>query len=99
MNEVKGTMVFNVLGASRYNFEGISVTKVFTQQDSDGREDVVGVEVVECGGDLALFDHFRGLSFPLEMRCEVKFVRGARGRASVRVVSASPVKPISSKAA
>jgi hypothetical protein len=84
-------VVLNVLGASRYNFDGISGVKVFTHQESDG-ENSVGMEVVEYGGDLALFDHFRGLNYPLEMSCEIKITRGARGRAGLRILSASPVR-------
>jgi hypothetical protein len=86
-------MVFQVLGASRYNFDGVSGTKVFTQQDSEGNDNVVGMEVVEYSGDLALFDHFRALPFPLEMSCEVRVTRGARGKAGLRILSASPVRP------
>jgi hypothetical protein len=88
---VNTKMTFYVLGASRYDFDGISGTKIFTHQDSDS-ENSVGMEVVEYSGDLALFDHFRGLSFPLEMICEVKVTRGARGRAGLRILSASPVR-------
>jgi hypothetical protein len=91
-------MMFVVLGASRYNFEGISGTKVYTQQDSDG-ENSVGLEVVEYGGDLSLFDHFRGLNYPLEMACEVRIVRAAKGKAGLRIISASPVRAPASKAA
>jgi hypothetical protein len=95
---VRTKMVFLVLGASRYNFDGISGTKVFTQQDSEGNDNVVGMEVVEYGGDLALFDHFRGLHYPLEMNCEVQVTRGARGKAGLRIVSASPVRSAPQKA-
>jgi hypothetical protein len=84
-------MNFQVLGASRYNFDGISGTKIYTHQESDG-ENSVGLEVVEYSGELSLFDHFRGLNYPLEMSCDVKVTRGARGRAGLRILSAAPVR-------
>jgi hypothetical protein len=92
-------MIFIVLGASRYSFDGVSGTK-YTHQDSDADNDnVVGMEVVEYSGDLSLFDHFRGLNYPLEMTCEVRVVRAARGKAGLRILSASPVRAPSGKAA
>jgi hypothetical protein len=97
--EMKGKMRMNVLGASRYSFDGISGVKVFAQKDVDDSEDVVGIQVIELGGDLPLFDHFRGLRFPLDMDCDVEFGRGARGKASVRILSAQPVKSLTGKAA
>jgi hypothetical protein len=87
------TMTFNVLGASRYDFDGIRGTKVFVQQGSDpDNANVVGIEVIEYGGPLELFDALRGLSFPAEVRCELRMRRGARGKAAVQVISAVPVK-------
>ncbi|GHT91978.1 hypothetical protein FACS1894116_01400 [Betaproteobacteria bacterium] len=96
-----GIMKYNVLGVSRYNFDGASGTKVFTQQPSEAGEDVLGIEVVEYSGDLSLFDNFKntGVLFPAEFECEVNFVRGARGKAAVRILTVKPIKPVAAGAA
>ncbi|MDR2091981.1 MAG: hypothetical protein LBP58_01465 [Azoarcus sp.] len=88
-----------VLGASFYNIDGgPSGTKVFTQQASEGRANVAGMEVVEYSGEASLFDHFKGFNYPLEMLCEVQIVRAAKGKAGMRILSAVPAKA-SAKAA
>jgi hypothetical protein len=90
--DMKGTMRLNILGASRYSFDGVSGVKVFAQKDAENAEDVVGIQVVEFGGDLLLFERFKGHRYPQEFDCEVEFGRGARGKASVRILAAIPVK-------
>jgi len=89
MNQNK--VVLHVLGAKRFDFNGISGTKVFAQQQSDSlnNHDVVGIEVIECSAPLSVFDDFKNLSFPAEVMAEVRFTRGAGGRAGLRVLSAA----------
>jgi hypothetical protein len=85
--------VFNILGVSRYDFDGIRGAKIFAQQPSDpSNSNVLGIEVIEYGAPIEVFDHFRGVTFPAEMRCELRMRRGARGKAAVQIVSAVPVK-------
>ena len=88
----------NVLGVSRYEFEGNRGLKVFTQKDSDGMNpDVAGIEVVEFGGDYPLFEDMRGYNFPMEFDCDITFRRGARGKSSPYILKVSPIKPTASK--
>ncbi len=90
---MKGNMRLNVLGVSRFSFDGISGVKVYAQKETDGEnEDVLGIEVVEFGGKYAVFEQFRGYGFPMQFDCEVEFARGSRGKAAVRVLKATPVK-------
>ena len=97
MNKV----VLHVLGAKRFDFNGISGTKVFAQQQSDclNNNDVIGIEVIECSAPLSAFDDLKNLDFPSEVLAEVRFTRGQGGKAGLRVLSASPIaSPASAKA-
>ena len=95
MNKV----ILHVLGCKRYDFNGISGTKVFAQQASDSfnDHDVVGIEVIECSAPLSVFDDFRNLDFPCEVMAEVRFTRGAGGKAGLRILSAAALPPPSAK--
>jgi len=89
-------VVLNVLGAKRYDFNGISGTKVFAQQESDSfnNQDVIGIEVIECSAPLSVFDDLKNLDFPVEVMAEVRFTRGAGGKAGLRVLSAVSLAPV-----
>jgi len=91
-------VILSILGAKRFDFNGISGTKVFSQQESDSfnDHDVVGIEVLECSGPLSVFDDFKNQDFPCSMLCEVRFTRGAGGKAGMRILSAQPVAPAAS---
>lgn len=83
----------NVLGVSRFDFDGISGVKVFAQKDADSKNlNVVGIEVVEFGGAVDVFEQFRGFGYPMEFDCRVEMGRGARGKAAMRILDAKPVK-------
>jgi len=83
----------NVLGVSRFDFDGISGIKVFAQKDADSKNlNVCGIEVVEFGGPVEAFEQFRGFAYPMEFDCKVEMGRGARGKAAMRILEAKPVK-------
>lgn len=90
--EMRATSRLNVLGASRYEFEGIRGMKVYAQKDSDAENlNVVGIEVVEFGADFDLFEEVRGYGFPMEFDCDLTFGRGARGKSAARITKFRPV--------
>lgn len=84
-----------VLGMSRYQFDGNSGGKIFTHQPTDvTNPDVLGFEVVEYPCEYGLIDQCRGMgvTFPAKCRLEFSVSRGSRGRAVMRVGGIAPVK-------
>lgn len=93
--EMTAVAKLNVLGASRFDFDGISGIKVFAQKDADPKNlNVAGIEVVEFGGPVEVFEQFRGFHYPQEFNCRVEMGRGARGKAAMRILDATPVKAV-----
>jgi len=83
----------NVLGMSRYQFDGNSGGKVFTHQQTDvTNPDVVGYEVIEYPCEYSLIDQCRNVPFPAKCRLEFVVARGSRGRAVMRVQGVSLIK-------
>jgi hypothetical protein len=93
-NSVASTVEVQVLGISRYQFDGNSGGKVFTHQVTDANNpDVLGLEVVEFPCEYALLDHCRGqgIQFPAKCRLDFQVARGAKGRPVMRVKGIIPI--------
>lgn len=89
-----GTMVLNIEGVSRYEFDGNRGAKVYAKKTADKENlNVIGNEIVEFSCDFDIFEGFRQVKdWPSVFRCEVEMNRGAKGKASARVLSAEHVK-------
>lgn len=91
--EMLATANLNILGASRFEFDGIRGVKVFAQKDADTANlNVIGIEVVEFSAEFDLFESLRGYSFPMEFKCSVAFGRASKGKAGAKIISATPLK-------
>lgn len=94
--EMRATANLNILGASRFDFDGIQGVKVFAQKDSDPTNlNVIGIEVVEFSADFALFESMRGYGFPMEFKCDLVFGRASKGKAGTKIVALQPLKATS----
>jgi hypothetical protein len=101
--DMQGQMQLTILGVSRYDFEGIRGAKVYAEKVADPTNlNVIGKEVIEFGCDFGIFEGFRNTqgAWPQLFDCVVEFGRGARGKASARIMSAKHLKaaPPASKA-
>ncbi len=91
--EMRATAKLNILGASRFDFDGIQGVKVFAQKDSDPTNlNVIGIEVVEFSADFGLFESLRGYGFPMEFNCDLQFGRASKGKAGAKIVALQPVR-------
>lgn len=91
--EMRATATLNILGASRFEFDGIRGVKVFAQKDSDTTNlNVIGIEVVEFSAEFDLFESLRGYTFPMEFKCDITFGRASKGKAGAKILSATPLK-------
>lgn len=91
--EMRATANLNILGASRFEFDGIRGVKVFAQKDSDPTNlNVIGIEVVEFSAEFDLFESLRGYSFPMEFKCDISFGRASKGKAGAKILTAIPLK-------